>query len=384
MGHVLACPLLSDLERTVPTLDRPPQVRPIALRVRPAPIPDHPWLRRCNLISHMERPQQNCYLAALVLCASLFAGVSGANSAGSITPADPSPNDLIAAGQYQLAADALVRIIHQNYIPGQENQESAALLSNLGMVYEKLGRYVEAEAALEKSLRIFRDLDDTAGQNYARALNNLANVHLSQKRYGRATEMLKDTLAIYRNSLPDNTRDIALVLNNLGLASLSQQQYPQAERLFRESLDLQRRASDDSPELAVTLNNVALVCKLQNRLEEAAGLYSQAIDVWRNGAVRPRPEVAIGLHNLASLENVLGDNIKSENHFKEALVIIDASLPAEHPTRTFILTGYADLLLKVGRKREAKQLLGVVRTLRARHDHQNFQDLTVDVRNMAR
>ena len=384
MGHASACPLLSDLERIVPTLDRPSLARPIALRVRPKLIPDHPWPRRCKFISHMKRPQRYCYLAALVLSVALLPGVSGANSAGSITPADPSPNDLIATGQYQPAADALVRIIHQTHIPGQENQESAALLSNLGMVYEKLGRYVEAEAALEKSLRIFRDLGDTAGQNYARALNNLANVHLSQKRYTRATEMLRDTLTIYRTTLPDNTRDIGLVLNNLGLASLSQQQYPQAEQLFRESLDLQRRANDETPELAVTLNNIALVCKLQNRLEEAAGLYSQAIDVWRNGSVHTRPEVAIGLHNLASLENVLGDNVKSENHFKEALVIIDASLPAEHPTRTAIMTGYADLLLKVGRKREAKQLLAGVRTLRARHDHQNFRDLSVDVRNMAR
>ena len=324
----------------------------------------------------MERPQRTCYLVALVLSASLVVGVSAGNSAPSIAPADPSPNDLITAGQYQLAADALVRIIHQNHIPGQENQDSAALLSNLGLVYEKLGRYVEAGATLEKSVRIFQDLGAAASQNYARALNNLANVYLSQKRYARATEMLQDTLALYRSGLPDNTLDIALVLNNLGLAILSQQHYPEAEKLFRESLGLHRAA--------ITLNNIALVCKLRNRLQEAAGLYSQAIDVWRNEAVNTRPEVAIGLHNLASLENVLGDHIKSENHFKEALVIIDASLPAEHPTRTAIMTGYADLLLKVGRKREAKQLLAGVRTLRARHDHQNFRDLTVDVRNMGR
>jgi tetratricopeptide (TPR) repeat protein len=250
------------------------------------------------------------------------------------------------------------------------------------MAYEKLGRYQEAEKALEKSLSIFRIFGETTGQNYARALNNLANVYLSQKRYTKATDMFERILATYRNSLPDQTRDIALVVNNLGLAHLSQGHYPAAEQLFRESLDLHRQARSSSHNLAATLNNLAFACKLQNRLQEAAELYSQAIDVWRSEGALTRPEIAIGLHNLASLENVLGDNTKSEEHFKEALAIFEASLPPEHPTRTAAMTGYADLLVKLKRKREAKQLLAGVKTLRAMHDHENLQDQTVDVRNL--
>ena len=138
------------------------------------------------------------------------------------------------------------------------------------------------------------------------------------------------------------------------------------------------------PERAATLNNLALLCRLRNRLQEAAGLYSQAIDIWRESALIPRPEVAVGLHNLATLENVLGHHARSEEHFKDALAIVEASFPAEHPTRTSIMTGYADLLLKVGRKREAKQLLAGVRTLQAKHDHENFQNLSVNVRDLAR
>ena len=319
-------------------------------------------------------------MLSVALSASPFTKVF----AGSIAPLEPSANDLIATGQYQLAADALVRAIRQNRVPGQQDQESAVLLSNLGLVFDKLGRYVEAETALEKSVHIFRDLNDTAGQNYARALNNLANVHLNQKRYAKATGMFNDALAIYRSGPQDSARDIALVLNNLGLASLSQQHYAQAEQLFRDSLDLHPKARENSPEIGITLNNIALSCKLQNRLQEAAGLYSQAIDIWRRSAAIPRPEVAVGLHNLASLENALGHNDRSEEHFKEALTIVEASFPAEHPTRTSIMTGYADLLLKLGRKREAKQLLAGVRTLRAKHDRENFQDLSVNVRDLAR
>ena len=93
-------------------------------------------------------------------------------------------------------------------------------------------------------------------------------------------------------------------------------------------------------------------------------------------------EVAVGLHNLASLESVLSLNEQAEKHFKEALLIVDGWRPAEHPTRIAILTGYADLLNKLGRKHEAKQLQANARALRALHDHENLQDLTVNVNQL--
>ena len=318
------------------------------------------------------------------ICMWLFSvtALSTVSLAGSIAPADPSPADLIATGQYQLAADVLVRMVRQNHTIGQ-NRPSAILLSNLGLVYDKLGRYVEAEHALEKALGIFRDLGDTSNLNYARTLNHLANVQLSQRRYASATELLKESLALYRRGLTEQTRDIALVLNNLGSASLRQQQYAQAEQLFRESLSLST-AAGHSPEMAVVLNNIALLCKLQNRLPEAAALYLQAIEVWRGQPGNARREVAIAFHNLASLESDLGANNRAEEHFKEALAIAARTFPPEHPSRTTMLTAYANLLMKLGRKREAKQLLSSVRVLRAEHERQNFQNVTVDVRSLLR
>ena len=67
-----------------------------------------------------------------------------------------SPNQLIAAGKYKLASDELVRMIREAHISGQTDENTAALNSNLGLVYEKLGRYVDAEATLTKAIQVYR------------------------------------------------------------------------------------------------------------------------------------------------------------------------------------------------------------------------------------
>ncbi|MGI8741414.1 MAG: tetratricopeptide repeat protein [Bryobacteraceae bacterium] len=330
------------------------------------------------MASTQKRVRFFAHLATIALFSSCFA----AYATGTVTGPAASPNDLIAGGQYQLAADTLVQMLHDLPVSGQQDENSAALMCNLGVAYEKLGRYVEAEATLAKAIQIYKDLGITAGLSYGRALNNLANVYLSEKRYAKSEQMFKDTLALYRNQLPENDQDIALILNNLGLTRLSVGDFAHAEQYFRESLALQRKLKDDTHRLAVTLNNIALACKHAGRLGEAARIYAQAIEVWRNTAGSSHPEVAVGLHNLASLETVMGQDDAAEKHFQEALSIVDATLPPDHPNRTAIMSGYADLLLKMGRKRQAKQLQASARTLRARHNHENFQDLTVDVRSL--
>jgi tetratricopeptide (TPR) repeat protein len=303
---------------------------------------------------------------------------------GSIRSVDTSPNELIAAGKYQLAADALVDMIQEAGISGLENENRAALMSNLGLAYEKLGRYAEAETTLKKAIQSFRRLGFVAGTNYGRALNNLATVYLDQKRYAKAEAMFQDALALHRKSPQENDPDIALVLNNLGLARLSTGSFSEAEEYFRASLELQRKIKENSSRLAVTLNNLALTYKHQKRFQEAVRLYSQAIEEWNKSAQSGRPEIAIGLQNLASMESLAGEDDAAEKHFQEAMSIAEAALPPEHPNRTAIMSGYASLLAKLGRKQEAKQLESSARVLRAKHAHENYQDLTVDVRQLAR
>jgi tetratricopeptide (TPR) repeat protein len=293
-----------------------------------------------------------------------------------------SPHELIARGQYQRAADEIIKRLKEPGGAGMSS-ERAVLLSNLGMVQNKLGRYAEAENTLEKALQIWKALGQTEAEKYARTLNNLANVFLNQRRYAKAEEMFKEALTLFRNTSSESFTDIGLTLSNLGLTAISLRRFTEAEEFFQQAMTLQR-TSQETTHLAITLNNLALAYKLQGRLCEAARTYIQAVRAWEANLGYVPPEVAVAFHNLAMVESALGQTDEAERHFKQALETVNTSLPPEHPTRIAILSGYADLLKKVGRKREAKQFQALARAMRAQHDHENFQDLTVSVEQIAR
>lgn len=296
-------------------------------------------------------------------------------------------NELIARGQYQLAVEQLIQQLKDPHFANNE-AERAALLSNLGMTYNKLGRYAEAETNLEKAMQIWKTLGVTDTEHYGRTLNNLANVFFNQRRYRKAEEMLRQAFALYPDYSDENTTtetrlDISLLINNIGLTVLSEGKLSEAEQLFRQSLEMQRGIKD-TRHLAITLNNLGLAMREQGHLEEAAQIYTQAVQAWESDAIHNRPDLAVGFHNLAMVESALGQTSQAEAHFKQALEMVEAALPAGHPTRIAILDGYGRLLMKMRRKHEAKQLQATARALRAQHGHENFEGLTVNVLDLAR
>jgi hypothetical protein len=84
------------------------------------------------------------------------------------------------------------------------------------------------------------------------------------------------------------------------------------------------------------------------------------------------------------LEAELGRDDSSQRHFQRALSIARMSLPEDHPYTVAMLYGYSALLRKTGHKRDAAKLERQARTMQVRRDHENFTDLTVDVRNLLR
>ena len=288
-------------------------------------------------------------------------------------------NELIQGGQYQEAADVLNQQLAAAPA-GFATERIAALESNLGVVYDKLGRYLEAERAIGKSLVMWKELDMSGTPNYARSLNNLGNVFLNEHKYAKADQAFEDSLAIHRTQESPDQLGMALVISNIGLAKLCLKEYVEAEHLLQESVQTQVRAKKDTINLAAALNNLALTCKYQNRLSDAEQYYSQAIEVWRKVGGPSHPEVGVGLHNLAMLEVATGETDRALEHFQQALEILQSTLPPGHPLQAAALQGYSTLLAKIGRKREAKQLSETARRMVAQHAHDNLEDLSVDVK----
>src|SRR5437660_748243 len=69
-------------------------------------------------------------------------------------------NEPIERGDYRQAVDDLLQKVNDARESGMKN-EQAALLSNIGLAYDKLGRYADAESSLKKSRQMWMALGQT-------------------------------------------------------------------------------------------------------------------------------------------------------------------------------------------------------------------------------
>jgi tetratricopeptide (TPR) repeat protein len=112
--------------------------------------------------------------------------------------------------------------------------------ARVGRFAYRLGRYPEAEAALEAALAEARAASDIVEEAFA--LNNLGLVALGLGRPAEAREHLRRTLQLVREG--GNRWATANALYNLGLTAMALGAYAEARSHFQEALDLYQELRD--------------------------------------------------------------------------------------------------------------------------------------------
>ena len=84
---------------------------------------------------------------------------------------------------------------------GKTGNEYAAALNNLGMIYDNIGRYSDAEPLLEEALLIRRRVLGADHPDTAESLNNLAELYRVQGRYAEAAPLFKEAVEIMERVL---------------------------------------------------------------------------------------------------------------------------------------------------------------------------------------
>jgi tetratricopeptide (TPR) repeat protein len=115
-------------------------------------------------------------------------------------------------------------------------------LNNLAMIYEKQGRYAEAEPLLTRALAIQEKALGPDHPDVADSLNNLATLYAEQGRYAEAEQLYKRALAIREAALGPDHPDLANSLNNLAAFYAEQGRYAEAEPLFERALAIREKA----------------------------------------------------------------------------------------------------------------------------------------------
>lgn len=246
------------------------------------------------------------------------------------------------AGQRQLFSDP--------------HPDLATTLHNLGWVLADLGRYDEAQSALQSSLALAKRVYLGEHPRIARTLTLLARVAFDRGRLDEAISLDREALAMAERVLDDDHLDLAEIRSSLGRALASHGELAEAEGLFRRALGTYRRQLGERGEpVASTLNNLADIAQTRGDLVAAELLYAEALDVLR-AIGDDSPRLAAVLHNLASLLRARGDRAGARQHLEQALALTLRLRGPGHIEVARIQVSLARLELELGRRERAVEL----------------------------
>jgi tetratricopeptide (TPR) repeat protein len=263
------------------------------------------------------------------------------------------------------------------------NNDLAASLNNLALLYKYQSRWAEAETlflqALGISQKLFSD-PNKPNNDLTSSLNNLASLYFSQGRWAEAETLFLQALGICQKLFPDPSKpnnDLAFSLNHLANLYRSQGRWDEAETLFIKALGIRNKLFPDpnkpSNDLAASLNNLASLYFSQGRWAEAEPLFLQALGMCRKlfpDPNKPNNNLAFSLNNLASLYFSQGRWAEAEPLFLQALGMCRKLFPDPNKPNNdlaFSLNNLASLYFSQGRWAEAEplflQALGICRKL---------------------
>lgn len=279
--------------------------------------------------------------------------------------------------------------------PGVE----AVVRMTLGETLYGLGRYPEAQAQLERSLDLFRQLDGLDGRDAAWAMLHLGHVRRSQNQFDDAIKLYRDAVDTYRR-LPAESLRLAAALRSLATASMEQNnlaaaqeylheaqaiwaahpqagnedaiqgsihlaalsfhrgKYGEAEEWLRPALAQARSALGDRHELTIViLSNLAIALKKQDRAIEARPYAEECLSTARLVFGEAHPHTVQAKANMAPLLQSLAQHSQAEALYRDLHEHFASRNQLDQPTAISNASNLASLLLEQKRFVEAAEVL---------------------------
>jgi serine/threonine protein kinase len=286
----------------------------------------------------------------------------------------------------------------------------ATVRRTLGQAYLNLGRLVEAELHLQRSLELAQAALGEDDELTLSARAGLAGVRLQQGDHEDAIRLYTDAWERSKRVLGERHFDTRAWRNNLGLAlqasgkdleaeailaplleelraegkgrdrsSLAIQcglalvrkglgQLDDAEKLYRDALEGYEAAV--GPEHLDTLTckvNLADVCRATSRVDEAKSLLTEVLEAALETLGGEHPIVADALQRLGEIHFDRIENVQAETMLSRALAVRRAAFGDTHPQTMDTLHYVASVESRLGKLEEAAKHLGEVHVWRKKN-----------------
>ncbi len=274
---------------------------------------------------------------------------------------------------------------------GLEAPQTASALNNLALVLEKTGDFRNAESLLQRSLAILRKLRGVDHADTATTMSNLGRVLDAQGKFGDSANIVagagsdnnadKNASAnagpnTEKSAQANSAIDDPQVLSNRANDLASKGQFGEAESLQLRVVQIHEKVVGAEHALTATsVSNLGNVFYMQGKFAEAERVHRRALAIRIKVLGPSHPDTAISMNNLANVLFEQGkdeqlspseqrsrarDQIRvfteTEDLYRRALAIQEASLGGEHPSIGATLNNLGALLDQGGRQTEAEPL----------------------------
>jgi tetratricopeptide (TPR) repeat protein len=226
----------------------------------------------------------------------------------------------------------------------------------LGMMYDALGRFSDAETAYRGALGVLDRAPGAGGISRAVMLSNLAVVYIETGRVERAETLLREAMAIHAAADPPDAVKLAISQNCLAELYVVTGKFAQAEPLLLSTLAVLENIPNDLTEVGIARNNLGAVWLYQRKYVAAQQILEQSLAILEKLRGPNHPILVRTLHNLAVALERNKQPRAADQVWNRAVDLAANSVGLEHPLYGEILGNYALHLRATGNKSKAKSL----------------------------
>ena len=239
----------------------------------------------------------------------------------------------------------------------REPEVQAGLYLTLGGIYQKLGRFDQAETLLKSALEKRRALFGAEHPQVAESLVAIGSLRYDQAKLEDAERLVREGLAMDQRLLPKGDPAIAKAVAALGAVLESRGDYDGAIQALDGAVRMQSRPGEPTADLAASLTELANAHFYVGHYDTSEALNQRVLEMDRTLHGERHPTVADDLINLGAIQFERGRYKEAEARYREALDIIRAWYGDDHQDTASAETMIARALLAQKRNDEALVLL---------------------------
>ena len=301
------------------------------------------------------------FLAAMFVCTLVQECVSAQVGIKSWDQQIMEINALERAGKLATALNAAMKL--ESEIERSQSKSSLlpSALDRVASLEQDLGRYTDAERHYELSVKAWESIGSTESLGLAKELNNLGTLYSDTSQLSKAESAIRRSLDLRIQLLGPRDPEVALSHSNLATALVREQAYAAAESEARAAIDIWEYSRPQQNHSDLGYSSLAWIALRSGRPQAAVKWARLAIASYHAREGYDRIDLATYNRVLALAQVDAGNLPEARQSFQTSLSLLNEM---DRPTtlRVEVLQEYAQLLNRIGERKEAHSLLKRART----------------------